>query len=163
MGNDIEPEINTPKNNSNYISFETVQESLNLSNPKLFKKYLHDVFLDLSTQSQQKNIKYISRLIFYDYIKLPIFISDKLFNSFKNHIKDGLLEIEFISGFYELYMGNFEQTTKIIFNLLDFNKDSIIQKDDVKLFLAYLLIYDFNNNYENITNDEEVEKINQIH
>ena len=162
MGNDIEPEINTPKNNSNYISFETVQESLNLSNPKLFKKYLHDVFLDLSTQSQQKNIKYISRLIFYDYIKLPIFISDKLFNSFKNHIKDGLLEIEFISGFYELYMGNFEQTTKIIFNLLDFNKDSIIQKDDVKLFLAYLLIYDFNNNYENITNDEEVEKINQI-
>ena len=115
------------------------QESLNLSNPKLFKKYLHDVFLDLSTQSQQKNIKYISRLIFYDYIKLPIFISDKLFNSFKNHIKDGLLEIEFISGFYELYMGNFEQTTKIIFNLLDFNKDSIIQKDDVKLFLAYYI------------------------
>ena len=161
MGIDIGIETNMPKNTSDYITFETVQESLNLSNPKLFKKYLHDVFLDLSTQSEQKNIKYISRLIFYDYIKLPIFISDKLFNSLKNHIKDGLTEIEFISGFYQLYMGSFEETTKVIFNLLDFDKDSKIQKEDVKLFLAYLLIYDFNINNENISSEDEIEKINQ--
>ena len=162
MGIDIGAETSVQKNNSNnYISFEAVQESVNLSNPKLFKKYLHDVFLDLATQSEQKNIKYISRLIFYDYIKLPLFISDKLFNSFKTHIKDGLIEAEFVSGIYYLYMGNFEETTKVIFNLLDFDKDSLIQKDDVKLFLAYLLIYDFNKNNENITTDEDIEKINQ--
>ena len=151
----------TKDNSSNYITFEKVQESLNLSNPKLFKKYLHEVFQDLYTQSEQKNIKYISRIIFHDYIKLPIFISDKLFNSFKSHIKEGLLETEFVSGFYQLYMGNFEETTKIIFNLLDFDKDSFIQKEDVKLFLAYLLLDDFNNNRENIFDNETVEKKNQ--
>ena len=149
------------KQKQDFVTFELIQDSLGLNNPLLFKNYLKEVFNDLGNSVDKQNRKFISRMAFYDYIKLPIFISDKLFNSFKNHIKDGLLEIEFISGFYELYMGNFEQTTKIIFNLLDFNKDSIIQKDDVKLFLAYLLIYDFNNNYENITNDEEVEKINQ--
>ena len=106
MGNEIAPEIKVVQDTNNYITFEKVQESLNLSNPKLFKKYLHEVFQDLSTQLKNKNVKYISRLIFHDYIKLPIFISDKLFNSFKNHIKEGLLETEFVSGFYQLYMGN---------------------------------------------------------
>ena len=79
---------------------------------------------------------------------MPIFISDKLFNSFKNHCKGGLLEKEFVNGFYYLYMGTFEETTKIIFNLLDFDKDSYVKKEDVKLFLAHLLLDDFNNNYK---------------
>ena len=162
MGSSIESEINIKKETTDYITFEKVQETLNLSNPKLFKKYLHEVFQDLSTQSEQKNIKYISNLIFHDYIKLPIFISDKLFNSFKRHIKDGLIESEFVSGFYQLYMGSFEETTKIIFNVLDFDKDSCIKKEDVKLFLAYLLLDDFDiNNKEKISNNESIEKKNQ--
>ena len=161
MGMGNEPEREIPKETADYITFEKVQESLNLFNPKLFKKYLHEVFQDLSSQSEQKNIKYISRLIFYDYIQLPIFISDKIFNSFKSHIKEGLLESEFVSGFYQLYMGNFEETTKIIFNLLDFDKDSYVQKEDVKLFLAYLLLDDFNKNKEKIIDDDIIEKLNE--
>ena len=69
MGSSIESEISIKKETTDYITFEKVQETLNLSNPKLFKKYLHEVFQDLSTQSEQKNIKYISNLIFHDYIK----------------------------------------------------------------------------------------------
>ena len=161
MGMGNEPERKIPQETTNYITFEKVQDSLNLFNPKLFKKYLHEVFQDLSSQSEQKNIKYISRLIFHDYIQLPIFISDKLFNLFKSHIKEGLIESEFVSGFYQLYMGNFEETTKIIFNLLDFDKDSFVQKEDVKLFLAYLLLDDFNNNKEKIIDDDIIEKWNE--
>ena len=50
MGNDSDTEMkkNENENNEN-ISFEKVQESLNLSNPKIFKIYLHDIFLDLSS------------------------------------------------------------------------------------------------------------------
>ena len=162
MGIDNDTEIKMVKDTTNYITFEKVQEFLNLSNPKLFKKYLHEVFQDISTISEQKNIKYISRFIFHDYIKLSIFISDKLFDSFKNHFKEGLIETEFVSGFYQLYMGNFEETTKIIFNLLDFDKDSFVKKEDVKLFLAHLLLDDFNNNDKEIIPDDDViEKRNQ--
>ena len=161
MGIDNDTEIKMVKDTTNYITFEKLQEFLNLSNPKLFKKYLHGVFQDISTTSEQKNIKYISRFIFHDYTKLSIFISDKLFDSFKNHIKEGLIETEFVSGFYQLYMGNFEETTKIIFNLLDFDKDSFVQKEDVKLFLAHLLLDDFNNNNKgNIPDDDAIEKRN---
>ena len=162
MGIDNDPEIEIVKDTNSYISFEKVQEFLNLSNPKLFKKYLHEVFQDISTNSEHKKIKYISRLIFHDYIKLPLFISDKLFDSFKNHIKEGLVETEFVSGFYQLYMGNFEETTKIIYNLLDFDKDSYVKKEDVKLFLAHLLLDDFNNNCkEKISGENIIEKRNQ--
>ena len=162
MGNDSDTETKEkPKDNNNYITFETVQESLNLSNPKLFKKYLHEVFLDLSTVSDTKNIKYIPPISFYDYIKLPIFISDKLYKSFMKHTKGGLLEIEFVNGFYQLYMGTFEETTNIIFNLLDFDKDSKIQKEDVKLILTYLLLDDFNNN--NLLEENENENNKQIY
>ena len=145
MGNDNDSEIVKKETESNnYISYEAVQESLNLSNPKLFQKYLHEVFMDLSDPPDEKNKKYISRISLYDYVKLPIFISDKLFNSFKNHRKGGLLETEFVNGFYQLYMGSFEESAKVIFNLLDFDKDSKIQKEDVKLILTYLLLNDFN-------------------
>ena len=171
MGNDSDTETKkkiNQKEKNKYITFETVQESLNLSNPKLFKKYLHEVFLDLSSLPDSKNVKYISRLSFYDYIKLPIFISDKLFNSFKNHCKGGLLEKEFVNGFYYLYMGTFEETTKIIFNLLDFDKDSKIQKEDVKLILIYLLLNNLNNKsaddneYDEKKYEKQIKKMKEI-
>ena len=170
MGNDSDTETKEKEDlRKNYITFESVQESLNLTNPKLFKKYLQEVFLDLSSSPDSKNIKYVSKISFYDYIKLPIFISDKLFNSFKNHSKGGLLEEEFVSGFYHLYMGTFEETTKIIFNLLDFDKDSSIEKEDVKLILTYLLLNDFNNNSfdlndsnDEIINEKQMKKMKEI-
>ena len=167
MGNDSDTETKIDENDKNkYITFETLQESLNLTNPKIFKKYLHEVFLDLSNLPDSKKIKYISRLSFYDYIKLPIFISDKLFKSFKNQNKEGLLEKEFVNGFYQLYMGSFEETTTIIFNLLDFDKDSFIQKEDIKLILIYLILNNFNNNCLNENNDiiykKQMKKMNEI-
>ena len=59
MGNDSEIEKKITKNqkgyNNDYIAFEAIQETLNLSNPKLFKKYLHEVFLDLSSPPDSKN------------------------------------------------------------------------------------------------------------
>ena len=165
MGNDSDSEsIKKEKESNNFISFETVQESLNLSNPKLFQKYLHEVFVDLCDPPNEKNIKYISRISFYDYIQLPIFISDKLFNSFKMHRKGGLLESEFVNGFYQLYMGSFEESTKIIFNLLDFNKDSTIQKEDVKLILTYLLLNDLNLSEESNEKiyEKQIKKMKEI-
>ena len=127
------------KINNEYITFEVIQESLGIKNPNLFKRYLQEVFVDLSTKGENTKTKYLSRLTFYDYIKLPIFISEKLFNSFASSSQqEGLKEEEFVNGFFQLYMGSFQETTKVIFNLLDFDKDGIIKKEDVKIILSYL-------------------------
>ena len=140
MGNDADKK---GKINNDYITFELIQESLGIKNPNLFKKYLQEVFVDLSTKSEKSKTKYLSRLTFYDYIKLPIFISEKLFNSFAiSSQQEGLKEDEFVSGFFKLYMGSFSETTKVIFDLLDFDKDGIIKKEDVTIILSYLPLND---------------------
>jgi hypothetical protein len=48
MGNDSDKK---DKINSEYITFEVIQESLGLKSESLFKKYLQEVFVDLSTKS----------------------------------------------------------------------------------------------------------------
>ena len=134
MGNE-QPE---EEQKEDYVTFQLIQETLDIKDPILFKKYLQEIFNDLSNKGTSKNIKYMSRPTFYDYIKLPIFISEKLYSSFSFREKEGLILEEFVDGFFNLYTGSFEDTAKIIFNLLDFNKDGLINNDDVKLILSYL-------------------------
>ena len=134
MGNEQHEE----EQKEDYVTFQIIQETLDIKDPILFKKYLQEIFNDLSNKGTSKNIKYMSRPIFYDYIKLPIFISEKLYSSFSFRDKEGLILEEFVDGFFNLYTGSFEDTAKIIFNLLDFNKDGLINNDDVKLILSYL-------------------------
>ena len=146
MGNESEKKA---KLNNEYITFESIQESLGITDPNLFKKYLQEIFVDLSLKVNNSKIKYLSRLTFYDYINLPILISEKLFNSFSlSGSKEGLTEDEFVSAFFKLYLGSFQDTTKIIFNLLDFDKDGIIKKADVKLILSYLPLNDVSKSME---------------
>ena len=137
------------KSNNEFITFESIQKSLDITDPILFKKYLQEVFVDLSVKVNNSKIKYLSRLTFYDYIKLPIFISEKLYDSFSlSNNKEGLTEEEFINGFFKLYSGSFQETAKIIFNLLDFDKDGIIKKADTKLILSYLPLSDVSESME---------------
>ena len=142
------------KDKQEFVNFETIQDSLGLNNPLLFKKYLKEVFNDLGNSVNKQNIKFISRMAFYDYIKLPIFIAEKLFISFSKSSTQGLCEEEFVDNFFKLYMGSFEDTINIIFNLLDFDKDGIIKKDDVKIVLSYLPL--------NEQNDELLGKLEKL-
>ena len=136
------------KQKQDFVTFELIQDSLGLNNPVLFKNYLKEVFNDLGNSVDKQNRKFISRMAFYDYIKLPIFIAEKLFMSFSKSSTQGLCEEEFVENFFKLYMGSFEETAKMIFNLLDFDKDGIIKKDDVKIVLSYLPLNEINDEKE---------------
>ena len=138
------------KEKQEFVTFELIQDSLGLNNPVLFKKYLKEVFNDLGNSVNKENKKFMTRMVFYDYIKLPIFIAEKLFMSFTKTSNQGLCEEEFVENFYKLYMGSFEETTNVIFKLLDFDKDGIIKKEDVKIILSYLPL--------NEENDDQIEK-----
>ena len=137
MGNDQKETKN--ETNQEFYTFELIQDALNLKNPILFRKYLKEVFNDLANSTESNATKYLSRMTFYDYIKLPIFIAEKLFTSFiSSSNEEGLNEKEFVEGFFNLYMGSFEETIAVIFNLIDFNKDGNISKEDAKIILSYL-------------------------
>ena len=133
---------NEIKNQQEYVTFELIQDSLGLKDPTIFKKYLSEVFNDLANSVNNQNKKFMTKMVFFDYIKLPIFIAEKVFNSFTKLSKHGICEEEFVDNLFRLYMGSFQETIAIIFNILDFDRDGIIKKEDVKIFLSYLPLND---------------------
>ena len=121
-----------------YVDFESLQKILGLNDMTLFVSYLKEIYKDLAERSEIDKKKGINKITFYDYIKLPIFISEKLFQALDRNQDNFLNSNEFIEGLQNLYMGDFESTLEIIFRMLDFDKDGLINKEDIKVILSYL-------------------------
>ena len=148
---------NENTNDTEFISFENIRKLIEIEDSNLFLFYLKQVANDLSNRSANGKNKYINKLNFFEYMKIPFFVSSKLYNSFiTNKEEDELSEDEFVNGLFKLYLGNFQETAKIIFNLLDYDKKNKINKEDVKLMLNHLL---FKNSQ---SNEDTIKRINSI-
>lgn len=122
-----------------FIEFDMIRSCLNLQSNS-FGIYLKEVFTDLSQRPDSDKDKGISKITFSEYLKLPSFINNKLFTCLDKD-NDGYINFkEFSAGMNKLFLGSFEETAQIIFQILDFDKDGIIKKADVKLLLSYLPI-----------------------
>ena len=121
-----------------YVDFESLQKILGLNDMTLFVSYLKEIYKDLAERSEGDKKKGINKVTFYDYIKLPIFIAEKLFYALDRNKDNFLNSTEFIEGLQNLYMGDFDSTLEIIFRMLDFDKDGYINKEDIKVILSYL-------------------------
>ena len=128
----------------------------------LLSTYLKEVFKDLSDRAESNKKKGISKVTFLDYIKLPVFIGEKLFNSLDLDSDGFLNSKEFIEGLIKIYMGEFEQTAEAIFNIFDFDKDGVINKADTKLLLSYLPLKQDKTKVEYNFQMESLEEINEI-
>ena len=121
-----------------FIDFNEIKKIISVENEELFRIYLKEIYKDLADRNETNRKKGIMKLIFFDYIKLPMFISEKLFTVFDED-KDGFLNSkEFILGMNKLYNGSYQDTIKLIFDILDFNQDGFIEKDDAKMILSLL-------------------------
>ena len=145
-----------------YIDFNEIKEYVNVKEEKLFLLYLREIYKDLADRDETNKKKGIMKMIFFDYLKLPIFISEKLFIVFDKD-KDGFLnQKEFIYGMNRLYNSNFDETLKLIFELLDFNHDDLIEKDDVKMILGLLPLKTDKNKIKYKYQMQSLEEIQQI-
>ena len=145
-----------------YIDFNEIKKYVNITEEKLFLLYLKEVFKDLADRDESNKKKGVMKMAFLDYIKLPIFISEKVFGVLDED-KDGFLnQKEFILGMNRLYNSNFDDTVKLIFEILDFNRDGLIEKDDVKMILGLLPLKTDHNKIEYKYQMESLEEIHQI-
>ena len=135
------------KDNAEYVTFSSLQDCFKLNDPGIFRKYLMEVFNDLADLKDKNDQNYLGKISFYDYINLPIFISEKVFNSFSKSTSKGLTEKEFVDNLFKLYKGSFHEIIEIIFNILDYDKDQKIVKEDIKMFLSHLLLDVINDYY----------------
>lgn len=139
--------INQQSNNTNSnieeeLNFQQLQDSLKLDK-NLLKLYLIELFNHLSLRNPKEKINSSSAFVittetFSSYMKIPIPISEKLFNSFLEKNKTSLTREAFLSGMMLLYSGEYEETLKLIFDVYDFKKKGSIDKSDVKLLLSYI-------------------------
>lgn len=125
-----------------FVDFDTLRTLIEISDETLFETYLRELYKDLVDRAESNKKQGIGKITFYDYMKLQIFICEKLFNSLDRD-NDGFLSgKEFVEGLYGLYFGSFRETVKAIFNLLDFDKDGYINKGDIKITMSYLPLKD---------------------
>ena len=120
-----------------FINFEIIRDCIKINDKSLFYSYLKDIYKDLSERSDNKKLG-ISKITFYSYIKIPVFIAEKLFVTLDKD-NDGFLSLkEFTDGLFSLYLGSFEESVRSIFDLYDFDKDGEVVIGDVKVILSYL-------------------------
>ena len=125
-------------NKKDFIDFNEIKKIISVENEELFLVYLKEVYKDLADRNEENRKKGIMKIIFFDYLKLPMFISEKVFTVFDED-KDGFLSSkEFILGMNKLYNGSYQDTIRLIFDILDFNHDGFIEKDDAKMILSLL-------------------------
>ena len=125
-------------NGKEFIDFNEIKKIISVENEELFLVYLKEVYKDLADRNEENRKKGIMKIVFFDYLKLPMFISEKVFTVFDED-KDGFLSSkEFILGMNKLYNGSYQDTIKLIFDILDFNHDGFIEKDDAKMILCLL-------------------------
>ena len=145
-----------------YIDFNEIKKFVGVEDNELFLIYLKEVYKDLAERSGTNRKKGVMKIFFLDYLKLPMFISDKVF-SVLDKDNDGFLNSkEFILGMNKLYNGTYEETIQLIFDILDFNHDNYIEKDDVKMILSLLPLKTDNSKIEYKYQMESLEEINDI-
>jgi Ca2+-binding EF-hand superfamily protein len=121
-----------------FIDFNEIKKIISVENEELFLLYLKEIYKDLADRNEENRKKGIMKIVFFDYLKLPMFISEKVFTVFDED-KDGFLSSkEFILGMNKLYNGSYQDTIKLIFDILDFNHDGYIEKDDSRMILCLL-------------------------
>ena len=145
-----------------FIDFNEIKKIISVENGDLFLVYLKEIYKDLADRNETNRKKGIMKIIFLDYLKLPMFISEKLFSVFDED-NDGFLNSkEFIFGMNRLYNGSYQDTIKLIFELLDFNHDGFIEKDDAKMILSLLPLKTDRCKVEYKYQMESLEEINEI-
>ena len=121
------------------INLETITQSFSLPPIETFQLYLKEIWIDLSQRSF-KTIKGISKLTFNSYFTLPGIIGDRLF-AVLDKDNNGYIDLtDFVSGMKSLFSGDFDSTSKFIFDFYDFDKDGFITSEDIRVVLSYITL-----------------------
>ena len=107
-----------------------------------FGCYIRETWSSLSSKTKKK-IKGVDKNMFINYYELPGILSDRLFSVLDKN-NDGILgEEEFTKGMLKLFSvgKSLNSLVKFIFKIYDFDKDGKINKEDVRLILSYVYLY----------------------
>ena len=128
------------------LDIELLVKSFKVVNVEAFNSYLKEVWTDLTQRSEEK--KGIDRITFSSYYQVPGILSVRLFSVFNISHTDYIDKDEFIKGMNTLFCESYDKTSKFIFDFYDFDKDNLIDKEDIRTVLSYIALNNNNNSSE---------------
>ena len=73
-----------------------------------------------------------------EYAALPGMLGERFF-SVMDLNNDGYVDYrEFLTGLLRIYCSTFEQKTKFVFEIYDFDSDGLVSKEDISTILSYM-------------------------
>ena len=105
---------------------------------ELIKNFFGDIYKSILTRLEDPS-KFDS-FVFTEIMDRTMFCCEKIFSviNISNSNKKYLCEKDFSEGLLILYFGNNYQIVDILFSILDFDNDKVINYDDTKLFFIHL-------------------------
>ena len=140
---------NTNPEDIEKIDLDKLTKNLKITDPDAFNYYLKEVFSDLYSRvienkndPKEKQVKSngVTKNIFDKYYVLPGIIGDRLFRVLNKEDRDFIKLDEFQKGMKILFCGDFDQTSKFIFDFYDFDNDGKINKEDIRVVLSYITL-----------------------
>lgn len=121
------------------LDFQKIRRKTQVKDFISFELYLKNIFSDIAKREwKETEQKGIDKLSFIEYMNIPFIVGEKLFNAFDKNKKGFLTKNEFVNGIISLYVGDLEETQKMIFSILDFDSDGIIIPEDSRLLISFI-------------------------
>jgi tRNA A-37 threonylcarbamoyl transferase component Bud32 len=118
------------------VDIERLLKSMRPLNPNMLRRYLKDIYRELSSDSQGGT--FIQLLSFYEYSRVPLFIAEKVYNLLSGG--SGILSLQKLEqGVVQILNANYQAALKMTFDFCDFDNDGRILQNDVKLILIYFI------------------------
>jgi len=123
------------------------------NNKTLIINFLNEVYANIYKRCNNNFDSYT----FQEVINLPMIISDKIFYTLTEHQSEKISLNRFSTGIYDLFFDYIDNKVKLIFDILDFDNDKVINKYDVFLLLSHFHLIENTTNLinliENIINE----------
>ena len=104
--------------------------------------YLKTLYLTLlarNSSNSRTDEPNLSKIVFFDYIRLPGLLGERLFHSFtSNNDCRYINESEFTTGLFNLFSSNLTTKMLMTYKMYDFGGKGKITKEDVRVLMSYI-------------------------
>jgi hypothetical protein len=104
--------------------------------------YLKTLYLTLlarNSSNSRTDEPNLSKIVFFDYIRLPGLLGESLFHSFtSNNDCRYINESEFTTGLFNLFSSNLTTKMLMTYKMYDFSGKGKITKEDVRVLMSYI-------------------------
>ena len=108
---------------------------------KVVYPYFIDIYDDLVQRSDNRELG-LDKVTVLEYTQLPGILGERLFQVFDKNKNEYIDKKEFLKGMIQIYSSNLETSFAFVFNMYDFNDDGFISKEDIRLILSYVPLFE---------------------